>query len=85
MLLTPVSPHMLFDRRWCSSRRPSVALRRDRPPPGRPRSSTVASHRRAREGDAVVCRAGAHDARLVTFGGRDFHRILKAKFGLNDR
>jgi len=36
-------------------------------------------------GDALVCRAGAHDALLVTFGSRDFHRILKAKFGLTDR
>ena len=33
-------------------------------------------------GDTVACRAGAHDARFVTFGERDFHQILKAKFGL---
>ena len=37
------------------------------------------------EGDAVVCTAAGHTARLVTFGHRDFHRILKAKFGLADR
>jgi NAD+ kinase len=36
-------------------------------------------------GMAVVCRAGGADARLVTFNGRDFHDILKAKFGLADR
>jgi NAD kinase len=34
------------------------------------------------DGDAVVCRAGPHDARFVTFHRRDFHRIVKAKFGL---
>ena len=34
------------------------------------------------EGDAVVCTAAARSARLVTFGPRDFLRILKAKFGL---
>ena len=36
-------------------------------------------------GEAITCRAGRADARLVTFGGRDFHRILKSKFGLADR
>jgi len=36
-------------------------------------------------GDAVECRAGPHPARLVTFGRRDFHSILKAKFNLTDR
>ena len=37
------------------------------------------------EGDAIVCTAAARSARLVTFGPRDFHQILKTKFGLNDR
>ncbi len=36
-------------------------------------------------GDLLVCRGGAHRARLVRFGERDFHQILKAKFGLADR
>ena len=36
-------------------------------------------------GLSITCRAGPHDARLVTFGGRDFHQILKTKFGLADR
>jgi NAD+ kinase len=36
-------------------------------------------------GEAITCREGRADARLVTFGGRDFHRILKTKFGLADR
>lgn len=36
-------------------------------------------------GDAITCRASAHPARLVRFGERDFHQILKAKFGLTDR
>jgi NAD kinase len=35
--------------------------------------------------DAVSCRGGARPARIVTFGPRDFHQILKAKFGLSDR
>ena len=36
-------------------------------------------------GDAVVCTAAQDSARLVTFGHRDFHRVLRAKFGLADR
>jgi NAD+ kinase len=36
-------------------------------------------------GDAVSCRGGDLPARIVTFGPRDFHQILKAKFGLADR
>ena len=36
-------------------------------------------------GDAVSCTGGKHPARIVTLGLRDFHQILKAKFGLSDR
>jgi NAD kinase len=36
-------------------------------------------------GDTVRCTGGPRPARLVTFGPRDFHQILKAKFGLPDR
>jgi NAD kinase len=36
-------------------------------------------------GDTVSCRGGDLSARIVTFGPRDFHQILKAKFGLSDR
>ena len=35
------------------------------------------------EGDSMTCRASAIDAKLVSFHRRDFHRILKAKFGLD--
>jgi NAD+ kinase len=84
LMLTPVSPHMLFDR--------TLVL-----DPGAELRLTVQGHRAATlsvdgrnlgelgEGDAVVCTAAARSARLVTFGPRDFLRILKAKFGLNDR
>jgi NAD+ kinase len=36
-------------------------------------------------GDVVVCTAGPTPIRIVTFGPRDFHQILKTKFGLADR
>ena len=37
------------------------------------------------DGDAIECCGSPHAALLVTFRARDFHRILKAKFGLSDR
>jgi NAD+ kinase len=84
LLLTPVSPHMLFDRSLVLEPRTRLTL-------------TVAAERPAtlsvdgrtldelQPGDSVACTASAHRARLVTFGPRDFHQILKAKFQLSDR
>lgn len=84
LLLTPVSPHMLFDRTLVLD--PETRLR-----------LVVQGHRSATlsidgrnlrelgEGDAVTCTAARRSARLVTFGPRDFLQILKTKFGLNDR
>jgi NAD+ kinase len=84
ILLAPVSPHMLFDR--CLVLEPGTDVR-----------LRVAGHRAARlsidgrdaamveEGDAVACTAGRWPAKLVTFTRRDFHRVLRAKFGLSDR
>jgi NAD+ kinase len=84
MVLTPVSPHMLFDRSMVLS--PDLEVRLE-----------VLGHRPAtlaidgrnvgllHEGDALICTASPLAARLVTFGPRDFHRILKSKFGLADR
>ena len=84
LVLTPVSPHMLFDRSLVLDADTSLVL-------------TVADHRTATltidgqpagtlgEGDSIACTASRNSARLVTFGPREFHRILKNKFGLNDR
>ena len=84
MVLTPVSAHMLFDRSLVLE--PDTVLR-----------LTVSGHRSAalavdgrmiaelEPGDAIECTASPHRARLVVFGPRDFHRILKAKFRLSDR
>lgn len=84
LLLTPVSPHMLFDRTLVLDDDAEVVL-------------TVSGHRPAAlvvdgrnlgelaPGDGITCRAAPHTARLVVYGPRDFHAILKAKFGLNDR
>jgi NAD+ kinase len=84
VLLTPVSPHMLFDRSLVldadEELRFTVAD-----------GATVVVMLDGRElgplepGDTVTCTGGPKPARLVTFGPRDFHQILKAKFGLPDR
>jgi NAD+ kinase len=84
LLVTPVSPHMLFDRSLVLDPAESIRLEviSDRA------ASLVVDGRSlgtVGQGEAVSCRAGEHDAKLVTFGGRDFHRILKTKFGLADR
>ena len=84
MVLTPVSPHMLFDRTMILE--PDAVVRLE---VCGDRAATVSVDGRnlgtLGEGDAVVCTASSHSARLVTFGGRNFHAILKQKFGLNDR
>jgi NAD+ kinase len=83
-LLTPVSPHMLFDRALVLDAEEELHLE-------------ILGEREVlltidgRElgtletGASVTCRGGPHPARIVTFGGRDFHQILKTKFGLADR
>lgn len=84
LLLTPVSPHMLFDRSLVLDPEETVEVElaghRDAvlSVDGR-RVDTLAS------GDAVRFTASASSARFVRFGGRRFHQILKAKFGLADR
>ncbi|MEY4173693.1 MAG: inorganic polyphosphate/ATP-NAD kinase [Actinomycetota bacterium] len=84
LLLTPVSPHMLFDRSLTLDASESVAIE-------------VVGHRvatlsvdgqpacRLAEGDLVHVSASADVARFVRFTDRRFHQILKAKFGLADR
>lgn len=84
LLLTPVSPHMLFDRslvldadeelRFRVEDEHSVILTLD----GNVRGELDG-------GDAVTCTGARRAARVATFGERDFHQILKAKFGLPDR
>jgi NAD+ kinase len=84
MLLTPVSPHMLFDRSLVLEAEVTVRLEVI---DDRPAVLTVDGQEMGRlaQGDAIECSQGPHPARFVTFGERDFYRILKAKFGLADR
>lgn len=84
LLLTPVAPHMLFDRTLVLDATETVRLEVLGPVEA---SLSVDGRSMGvlRPGQGVVCTAGPHSARLVTFGGRDFHQILKTKFGLADR
>jgi NAD+ kinase len=84
LVLTPVSPHMLFDRALVLD--PEARLRVE-VAGARPATLSVDGRTLGTlsEGDAVVCTAAARSARLVVFGPRDFLRILKTKFGLEDR
>lgn len=84
LLLTPVAPHMLFDRSLVLDADEEVAFTVT---DGRAVVLTVDGRELGClvTGDEVVCTAGAKSARIVTFGPRDFHQILKAKFGLEDR
>ena len=84
LVLTPVSPHMLFDRSLvladseelgfvvCDDR--GVVLTLD----GR----ELGSSRRA---IGSSCIAAAEPLRLASLRARDFHQVLKAKFDLPDR
>lgn len=84
LLLTPISPHMLFDRSLvlAPSTRVQITVGSQRP-------ASLSLDGRSlgvlRDADAITCTASSRVARLITFGPRDFHAVLKAKFGLNDR
>jgi len=83
IVVTPISPHMLFDRPLVLAPEEWLHLEI-----AEPRSALVVldgrSIARLEPGDAVVCRAGETPARLVTFAPRDFHAILRARFHLGD-
>jgi NAD+ kinase len=81
-LLVPVAPHMLFDRALVLDGDEELTFRVvDRP-------ALLAIDGRAvtelQPGDGVSCTAGM-PARLAVLEPRDFHQILRAKFGLTDR
>ncbi|MDZ7676329.1 MAG: NAD(+)/NADH kinase [Acidimicrobiales bacterium] len=84
LVVTPVSPHMLFDRSMVLD--PHTSLRVE-VAGNRPATISVDGRNLAtlQPGQAMVCTASPRTARLVTFGDHDFLAILKTKFGLSDR
>jgi NAD+ kinase len=84
LLLTPVSPHQLFDRALVLDAAEVVGITVTGPFGA---AMTVDGRELGHldAGDVVSCTAAAKPARVVSFAPRDFHQILKAKFGLADR
>lgn len=84
IVLTPVSPHQLFDRAMVFAPDTTLGLSVCG---GRPATLSVDGRNLGvlEDGDAVRCTAAAQPAHFVSFGPRDFHHILKTKFGLADR
>lgn len=84
ILLTPVSPHMMFDRTLVLDPTEVVEVE-------------VSGHRKADlavdgqyiqtlgDGDVVKCTSSEATARFVRFETSRYHQILKSKFGLQDR
>ena len=84
VLLAPVAAHMLFDR--------TLVLQPDcvvRVTVGGDRAAGLSVDGRASEalspGDVVECTGSDRPAKIVTFGGHDFHSVLRQKFGLSNR
>ncbi len=84
LIVTPISPHMLFDRSLVLD--PDEVVRIE--PRGGPLAvlvvdgSTVVS---VGPDDAVEVSGSPQPAHIVRFGPKRFHSILRAKFGLGER
>lgn len=84
VVLTPIAPHLVFDR--------SLVLS-----PGEPLDITLLDARGAcvvldgstvvpiSPGSVVTCQAAGERARLITFGDVSFHSVLRSRFSLTDR
>jgi NAD+ kinase len=84
LLLTPIAPHMVFNRTLVLH--PDEAVRLELPPSSPPVVESV-DGRAVRElpaGAVVEVRRGRHDALLVRLDGGDFYRRVRSKFRLAD-
>ena len=84
LVLTPISPHMLFDRSLVLAEHEEVDFVVSN---GRNVALTIDGHELGElsSGDSVRCRVAPAPLRLVSVRPRDFHQILKTKFSLPDR
>jgi NAD+ kinase len=84
LVLTPVSPHMLFDRSLVLDSSVTVSMELG----GRFDADLIVDGvpcGQLEVGERLVCSGGTRDATLVSFGDRDFETVLKNKFHLTDR
>ncbi len=84
MVATPLSPHMLFDRPLVLEPDEELRLAVAGPRPAVLVVDGVTLGTLA-PGDAVELRGAPVDAKLISFGGRRFHAIVRSRFGLTDR
>jgi NAD+ kinase len=84
LVLTPVSPHMLFDRSLvlADSEELGFVVKDDQ---GVVLTLDGRELGKLGAGDQVSCVAAAEPLRLASLRARDFHQVLKAKFALPDR
>lgn len=84
LIVTPLAPHMLFDRSLVldPSEYVDVEVTGSRPAELAVDGQEVCV---LEEGDSISCRASSDRAVLVRLEPRSFHQVLKAKFGLSDR
>lgn len=84
MLVTPVAPHMLFDRSLVLDPSETIELAVTGE-----RSAAIAVDGRLvaqlSPGSTVRCKPSECTARFVRFGDHSYHQVLKTKFGLADR
>jgi NAD+ kinase len=84
LILTPVSPHMLFHRSLVLGPEEELEFEvTSQLPVGLDLDGREVG--RLSPGDSVTCTQGPRPARIMTLQPRDFHQVLKAKFGLADR
>jgi NAD+ kinase len=84
LLVTPVAPHMLFDRTLVLDPSEEVVIEVI----GERSAAVVVDGRPVSElgaGALVRCTPSSATASFVRFGERPYHQVLKAKFGLKDR
>jgi NAD+ kinase len=84
LLVTPVAPHMLFDRTLVLDPSEEVVIEVI----GERAAAVVVDGRPVSElgaGALVRCTPSTATASFVRFGERPYHQVLKAKFGLKDR
>ncbi len=84
LLLTPLAPHMLFDRSLVLGPREVVRIEVVGP---RPVGLAVDGQevQILHAGESISCAASSQPALFVRMKPQRFHQILKSKFGLSDR
>lgn len=84
ILLTPVAPHMVFDRTMVLNGHSTVELKVE----GYRAAAVTLDGRQVatlEPGESIRCSSADVAAKFLVTGERDFHSILKEKFGLTDR